>query len=128
MRLSTLLGRPVRLGLGVRAVRRTGIQVGRPQNRRYVRAATRIVVRYVAARRCSAARIRLRRRASRATFASIVLLSWNAPEYTKAAIDSIRDLTRSPHEIIVVDNGSGAETIEMLRRLTDVRVIYNATN
>jgi GT2 family glycosyltransferase len=62
------------------------------------------------------------------TFASIVMLSWNAPQFTKMAVDSIRAYTRSPHEIIIIDNGSGPETVAMLRDLTDVRVIYNATN
>ncbi len=60
--------------------------------------------------------------------ATIVMLSWNAPEYTKTAVDSIREYTSGPYEIVIVDNGSRPETIAALRELDDVRVIYNATN
>jgi len=60
--------------------------------------------------------------------ASIIMLSWNAPNYTKIALDSIRAHTRHPHEIIIVDNGSGPETTDWLRTLDDVRVIFNPTN
>ncbi|MGA2396342.1 MAG: glycosyltransferase, partial [Candidatus Lustribacter sp.] len=61
-------------------------------------------------------------------FASIVMLSWNAPEYTEIAIESIRARTSTKHEIIIVDNGSGPETIERLKAIPDIRVIYNAVN
>jgi GT2 family glycosyltransferase len=60
--------------------------------------------------------------------ASIVMLSWNAQNYTRIALESIRSYTRHPHEIIIVDNGSGPETTDWLRTLDDVRVIYNASN
>jgi GT2 family glycosyltransferase len=61
---------------------------------------------------------------------SIVTLSWNAPDYTKKALDSIRNHTSEPYEVIVVDNGSGDTTREMLAAIDDphVRVIYNETN
>jgi len=61
---------------------------------------------------------------------SIVTLSWNAPEYTKLALKSLLERTREPFEIIVVDNGSGPETLAYLRSIDDphVRIIYNATN
>lgn len=59
---------------------------------------------------------------------SIVMLSWNAPEYTKMALESIREHTRGDYEIIIVDNGSGPETVDWLRTLTGVRVIFNSTN
>lgn len=61
---------------------------------------------------------------------SIVTLSWNAPEFTHMALNSIRRYTSEPYEVIVVDNGSGPETAAMLKAIDDphVRVIYNATN
>ena len=62
------------------------------------------------------------------TLASIVMLSWNAPDYTKLAVESIRAHTHSPYEIIIVDNGSGKPTLEMLRALPDVRLICNSSN
>jgi len=61
---------------------------------------------------------------------SIITLSWNAVEYTKIALDSIRQYTSEPYEVIVVDNGSREDTIAHLRTIQDphVRVIYNPTN
>lgn len=59
---------------------------------------------------------------------SIVMLSWNAPQFTKMALESIRTHTKGDYEVIIVDNGSGQETTEWLRTLDDVRVIYNSTN
>jgi GT2 family glycosyltransferase len=63
-----------------------------------------------------------------AAFASIVMLSWNAPEFTERAVASIRAHTRVPHEIIIVDNGSSAATVARVRALADVRLIENAVN
>lgn len=62
------------------------------------------------------------------TFASIVMLSWNAPEFTELAVQSIRAHTTIPHEIIIIDNGSGPDTLARLAALRDVRIIYNAEN
>ncbi len=59
---------------------------------------------------------------------SVLMLSWNAPEYTQLALESIRAHTRPPYEVVIVDNGSGPETTDWLATLTDVRVIYNAAN
>lgn len=61
---------------------------------------------------------------------SIVMLSWNAPEYTKMALESIRAHTKGEYEVVIVDNGSGPETTQWLSSIGDplVRVIYNATN
>ncbi|MEA2690555.1 MAG: hypothetical protein QOD51_3162 [Candidatus Eremiobacteraeota bacterium] len=63
--------------------------------------------------------------------ASIVMLSWNAAEYTRIAVESIRAHTRYPHEIIVVDNGSEAPTLAVLDELErdcGVRVVRNGRN
>ncbi len=59
---------------------------------------------------------------------SIVTLSWNAPQFTKLALESIRAHTQQPHEVIIVDNGSDEETTSWLRTLDDVRVIFNKEN
>jgi GT2 family glycosyltransferase len=61
---------------------------------------------------------------------SIITLSWNAPEFTIKALQSIREQTTEPYEVIVVDNGSGPETLKALDTIDDphVRIIYNATN
>ncbi len=75
------------------------------------------------------AELRARPRRARG-LVSIVTLSWNAPQYTKIALESIRTHTSEPYEVIVVDNGSGPETVSMLREIDDphVRVIYNERN
>jgi GT2 family glycosyltransferase len=61
---------------------------------------------------------------------SIVTLSWNAPLFTRKALESIRNHTSEPYEVIVVDNGSERETREMLASIDDshVRIIYNEVN
>ena len=69
-----------------------------------------------------------RSRGRRRGLVSIVMLSWNAPQYTKMALESIRAHTLQPYEVIIVDNGSERETVEWLRTLQDVRVIYNGSN
>jgi GT2 family glycosyltransferase len=63
-----------------------------------------------------------------APFASIVMLSWNAPEYTELAVRSIREHTDMPYEIIIVDNGSHPETVARLQAIDGVRLILNAEN
>jgi GT2 family glycosyltransferase len=63
--------------------------------------------------------------------ASIVMLSWNAADFTRLAVESIRAVTRYPHEIIVVDNGSDEPTLRVLESLAadhGVRVVYNGRN
>ncbi|HEY0614717.1 MAG TPA: glycosyltransferase, partial [Candidatus Elarobacter sp.] len=63
--------------------------------------------------------------------ASIVMLSWNAPEYTKIAVESIRTHTRYPHEIVIVDNGSEPPALAVLDELErdhGVRVVKNGRN
>ncbi len=66
--------------------------------------------------------------AGEAPLVSVLMLSWNAPEYTRLALESIRAHTRMPYEVVIVDNGSGPETTSWLRTLDDVRIIYNPTN
>ncbi len=56
---------------------------------------------------------------------SIVIVTHNQLEYTRQCLDSIRQLTDEPYELIVVDNGSTDGTVEYLRALPDVRVIAN---
>ncbi|TAM87202.1 glycosyltransferase, partial [bacterium] len=48
---------------------------------------------------------------------SLVLLTWNALEYTRITIESVRRFTKLPCELVVVDNGSEAPTVEYLRTL-----------
>ncbi len=63
---------------------------------------------------------------------SIIILVYNQLHYTKLCLESIKQHTRRPHEIIIVDNASTDGTPEYLRRYkalnTNVRVIANAKN
>lgn len=63
---------------------------------------------------------------------SIIILTWNALEYTKKCIDSIRHHTNYPHEIIFVDNASTDGTVEYLRKLVkeypNYKLIENQVN
>jgi|TARA_B100000959_G_scaffold184104_1_gene192395 GT2 family glycosyltransferase/2-polyprenyl-3-methyl-5-hydroxy-6-metoxy-1,4-benzoquinol methylase/Tfp pilus assembly protein PilF len=57
-------------------------------------------------------------------FVSIIMLTWNALEYTKKCIDSIVRFTHYPHEIIFVDNASTDGSVEYLRDLVNVHDNY----
>jgi GT2 family glycosyltransferase len=67
--------------------------------------------------------------ARRTGLVSIVMLSWNAPQFTKLALESIEQYTTGEYEVVIVDNGSGPETVSWLKTLGDrARVIFNAEN
>jgi len=63
---------------------------------------------------------------------SIIILTWNALEYTQKCVNSIQNHTRYPHEIIFVDNASTDGTVESLRRLvqghSNYKLIENREN
>ncbi|MCL5267267.1 MAG: glycosyltransferase [Bacteroidetes bacterium] len=59
---------------------------------------------------------------------SIVILTYNQLDYTKITIDSLRRHTKSPYEIIVVDNASSDGTVEYLKAQKDIRAIFNEEN
>jgi GT2 family glycosyltransferase len=118
----------VRLGLGVRAVRMPEVRLASPADDGAF--AERYQLEPEQLRRPDVQRIEwaCEDGTPQPAMVSIVMLSWNAPEYTKLAVESIRAYTGSPHEIIIVDNGSRPETLNTLRKLEGVRIIGNATN
>ncbi len=59
---------------------------------------------------------------------SIIVVTWDQLPYTQLCLDSIRDCTRLPHEIIVVDNGSTDGTVQWLAGQPGIQVIRNAEN
>ena len=60
---------------------------------------------------------------------SIVILSYDLLEYTKACIESIRGTTPdSAREIVVVDNGSKDGSVEWLREQPDIILVENKEN
>ena len=58
----------------------------------------------------------------------IIIVSYNAYLFTQKCIDSIRRNTNFLYRIIVVDNASKNDTIEYLKTLQDVKVIFNNKN
>jgi len=63
---------------------------------------------------------------------SIVMLTYNALDYTKQCMESIKDSTSYPHEIIFVDNASTDGTRPYLEKLVrdnaNYRLVANKTN
>jgi len=56
---------------------------------------------------------------NRKDLVSIVILTFNELDYTKRCVESIRENTLVPHEIIFVDNGSKDGTVKWLRRFVE---------
>lgn len=52
---------------------------------------------------------------------SIIMLTWNALEYTKMCITSIDKFTTYPYEIVFVDNGSTDGTVDYIKGLVNKR-------
>ena len=60
---------------------------------------------------------------------TIVILTWNALEYTKGCLESLRANTDHPdYRVIVADNGSSDGTSEYLQSLPWVKVLLNDHN
>jgi len=63
---------------------------------------------------------------------SIIILTWNALEYTQKCVNSIQNHTKHPHEIVFVDNASTDGTVEYLRNLvkghSNYKLIENREN
>ncbi|APF18254.1 Glycosyltransferase, GT2 family [Caldithrix abyssi DSM 13497] len=63
---------------------------------------------------------------------SIIMLTYNALEFTKKCVNSILQNTHIPYEIIFVDNGSKDGTVDYLRSLQaeydHIRVVFNKKN
>lgn len=58
----------------------------------------------------------------------IVIRSWNAFEYTKLAVDTLRTTTGIPIKIIVVDDGSKTDNIQRLREISDIVLVEHGRN
>jgi GT2 family glycosyltransferase len=66
--------------------------------------------------------------AARRPSTSIVMLTCDGLEVTRRCIESIREHTPEPHELVLVDNGSTDGTLEYLRSLAGATVIENGRN
>ncbi len=60
---------------------------------------------------------------------SVVILSYNSPKLMKTTLDSVISQSNYPNlEIIVVDNNSNQETINLLEKYSNIKLILNKTN
>ena len=60
---------------------------------------------------------------------SVIVLSWNARSEVMACVQSLLAACRNiEHELIVIDNGSGDDSVSYLRMVSDIRLIENPTN
>jgi len=55
---------------------------------------------------------------------SVITLSWDSRNYTKAFVNSIRTNTSLSYELIIVDNGSKRETQEWVKKVADKSLIF----
>jgi O-antigen biosynthesis protein len=55
---------------------------------------------------------------------SIIILTFNALEYTRECVDSIIKYTPEPHEVIFVDNNSTDGTVNWLKKLVKENIHY----
>ena len=60
---------------------------------------------------------------------SVIILTWNGLDYTKACLSSISAQTDFPdYEVIVADNGSTDGTVEYLRQQAQIKCVLNGAN
>ncbi|SPF55825.1 Glycosyl transferase 2 family protein (fragment) [Candidatus Desulfosporosinus infrequens] len=59
---------------------------------------------------------------------SIIILNVNQLAVTQQCIESIRQNTPEPYELIVVDNGSTDGTVEYLKGQVDIKAVFNSSN
>jgi len=58
----------------------------------------------------------------------IIIKSWNAVKYTEMAVASIRQKTKIPYRITVVDNASSAQNLFRLRLIKGINLIEHEKN
>ena len=56
---------------------------------------------------------------------SIITLSWDNLDYTKAFVKSIRQNTSLSYELIIVDNGSESETQKWIEENADKSLLFS---
>jgi GT2 family glycosyltransferase len=59
---------------------------------------------------------------------SIIIVTFNNLNQTKRCLESIRQFTDTPYELILIDNGSEDGTVTWLSEQPDVHLIANGTN
>jgi N-acetylglucosaminyl-diphospho-decaprenol L-rhamnosyltransferase len=60
---------------------------------------------------------------------SIIIVNWNSAAYTAACVSSIREGTQGlQYEIIVVDNASTDNSLELLKQIPGIRLVVSSVN
>jgi glycosyltransferase involved in cell wall biosynthesis len=59
---------------------------------------------------------------------SIAIVTYNATDYVRRCLESLRRLTNVPHEVLVVDNASKSDTREYLKTVPWIRLTLNDDN
>ena len=67
-------------------------------------------------------------RQEKGPMATIIMLSFNTLDFTKQAVQSIREYTSCPYKLIVVDQGSRDGTQDWLHQQPDILSIHNPRN
>ena len=73
----------------------------------------------------------LKDRTQKEDYCDIIIVSFNAVDYLKRTIESIKKHTRFPYKIVIVDNNSNYETISFLNSLKndkEIEIIFNSEN
>jgi len=59
---------------------------------------------------------------------SIIIVTYNALDFVKICLDSVRRYSTMSHEILVVDNASEKPLIDYLKQQDGIRLIFNTEN
>jgi len=59
---------------------------------------------------------------------SIIVPNWNGIKYTLKCLDSLKKLNYKNYEVIVVDNGSTDNSVDVLKKRKDIKLIQNKRN
>ncbi len=63
---------------------------------------------------------------------SIIALSYNQPEYTKQFVESVLEFTKTPFELLLIDNGSNNETVDYIKSISEsdkrIKTVFNKEN
>lgn len=59
---------------------------------------------------------------------SIIIVTYNALEYVRRCLETLRTTRGTPHEILVIDNASRPEVREFLKTQPGIRLILNEEN
>jgi GT2 family glycosyltransferase len=59
---------------------------------------------------------------------SVVMVTYGGTQWIRPAVEALAAHTAEPYELIIVDNASPPDTVELLRSLRGVTVIYNDRN